>query len=95
MPGGYGRLALVADVDVARRIVAHEHDREPRQETVALLQERRLAPDLRPDVGRERLAVDDDRIAHGCSSLGAMRLPVRRAQGRAGLGPFTGRCCPR
>src|SRR5437773_9224773 len=58
-PERLGGALLVRDIDLARRIVADQHDRETRHDARAL--DRRREPGREP--GRESLAVDDRRHA--------------------------------
>src|SRR6185312_11575300 len=52
-------LRLVADIDLARRILADQHHGKPRHRTLLLSEARDLGRELRPELGRRRLAVDD------------------------------------
>ena len=62
-------LHLVADVDLARRIVADQHDGEPRRDALLAHQPGRVG-DLGRAARRDRLAVDDA-CAHGLSAIEA------------------------
>ena len=55
----FRRLALVADIDFARRIAADENSRQSRHETVFRFKLCRLLADARAQACRERLSVDD------------------------------------
>ena len=62
------RLTLVADIDFAGRIVAHENGRKPRHEIVLALQPRGFRDHPLPQLRRKCLAVDDlSRHAAGAS----------------------------
>ena len=61
-----GLLALVADIDLAGRVLAHQHDGEPGRDPVLGFQSATSA-DLRAHAAREFLAVDDVG-GHGVSS---------------------------
>src|SRR5690606_25032184 len=63
------RLALVADIDLACRILADQHHSEPRCQAVPLLQRRDLPSRLLADTGRKYLAINDC-CAHPVPSSG-------------------------
>ena len=54
-----GHLHLAADIDLARRIVADQHDREPGRDAAVADQPVHRVGDLAAQVRRDRLAVDD------------------------------------
>ena len=54
-----GHLHLAADIDLARRIVADQHDREPRHDAAVARQPAHRVRHLAAQVGCDRLAVDD------------------------------------
>src|SRR5208282_2296262 len=54
-----GHLALVADIDLACGIVAHENGRKTGHEIVLALQPRGFRDHALPELRRKRLAVDD------------------------------------
>ena len=60
--GGDRRLALGADIDSARRIVADEHDRQPRHAASRGFERRDGAGNACAQPGGERFAVDDARF---------------------------------
>ena len=62
-----GRLGLAADIDLARRIVADQHDREPGHQAAVARQPVRRVGDLAAQLRRDGLAVDDPR-GHGTSA---------------------------
>ena len=56
-----GRLGLAGDIDLARRVVADQHHREPRHQAAVARQPMRRVRDLAAQLRRDRLAVDDPR----------------------------------
>jgi hypothetical protein len=71
-------VSLAADIDVARRIVAHQHDSEARYDAVVTHKLRRFGCDTRPQAGCECLAVDDSCrhvFSPNASSAAASTIP--------------------
>ena len=52
------RLALISDIDLARRIFADQHHGQARRHTLAFLQKRHPAADIGAQIGGHGLAVD-------------------------------------
>ena len=63
-PGGTHRLALVADVDGARRVVADQHNGEPRREPMLRFQRLDFARDAGAQLRGDGLAVDAHSFRH-------------------------------
>ena len=60
-----GRLALGGDIDLARRILAHQHDGEPGLAARALLESGGIFRDAGAQRGGKGFPVDDCGLAHG------------------------------
>ena len=59
-----GLLGLVAHVDLARRVLAHEHHREPGRKAVLRLHAGDVGRHIGAHLGGNRLSVDDVGMAH-------------------------------
>ncbi len=78
-----GLLALVADIDLARRILADEHHGEARRQAVLFLESRDMIGHPCANAGCERLAVDDLR-RHSDDPFADFPPLVRYGTGRIG-----------
>ena len=77
-----GLLGLVADVDLARRVLADQHHGQAGHEAVAGLERRHLGRDAPAQALGEGLAVDDPAVH--CRSVHCLRHPSSLARSAAG-----------